>query len=165
MTNTARYNINYAKLIVQRIPQDLQFDEFIAWLNRFCDPFVFIYNMVVAYRTSTLYKLNITSQVFSLEKMLNDRYDNIDRRIFIDDGQIFAPTYEYLKAEGRTAYMYTKAEGHTPAQYDLLKGEVTGFHYNFIVWVPVSITFNINEMKGLLDENKLAGKIYSIQTF
>lgn len=165
MTNTARYNINYAKLIVQRIPQDLQFDEFIAWLNRFCDPFVFIYNLVVSYRTNTLYKLDITSQVFSLEKMLNDRYDTVARRIFIDDGQIFDPTYEYIKAEGRTHFVYKKSESHLPKEYDLLKGEVTGFSYNFVVWVPIAVTFNENEMKGLLDANKLAGKIYSIQTF
>jgi hypothetical protein len=165
MTNVARYNVNFVKLIIQRIPKDLQIDEFINWVNRLCDTMVFIYNLVIAYRNTTLYNLSITSQVFSLEKMLNDRYDNALRRIYIDDGILVSRSFEYLEAEGRTFFVYTEAENHLPHEYDYLEGELFGLHFNFIVHVPGAITFNIDEMKGLLDTNKLAGKTYSIQTF
>jgi hypothetical protein len=38
-------------------------------------------------------------------------------------------------------------------------------NFNFIVWVPVAVTFSTNEMKALINKYKIAGKTYLIKTY
>lgn len=163
MTNLKRYDINYAKVVTERLPEPIRTTEVIAWISRLCDPFVYIYNLVISFRQAKLYELSITPQVCFLEKMLNDRYDNTLRRIYIKDGQRFDAVYDYLAAEAHTDYLYLQSEGH--ADYDFLQGEIGAFSFDFVVFVPSSIIFDINEMNGLVNNYKLASKFFTIQTF
>jgi hypothetical protein len=167
VTNTNRYNIDYNKLILARIPVELRSPEVIAWVTLLCMPFAYLYTVLISFRQAKLYQLSITPQVCYLEKMLNDRYDFLLRRIYIIDGALFDPTYEFLKVENKPNFIYTKAEisAGQPASYDYLKGEIGAFTFDFIVKVPTSLTFNQDEMKGLINTYKLASKIYTIQTF
>jgi len=164
MTNVKRYDINYSKLINQRIPEPLRSPEMIAWITRLASPFTYLYSLILSFRQSTLYKLAITPQVVFLEKMLNDRYDSSLRRIYILDGQEYNPLYIYTVAEVKPVWLYTKGEVGKP-QVDLFtKGEVGQFTFDFVVYVPVAISFDVNEMSSLVNTYKLAGKIYDIQT-
>jgi hypothetical protein len=63
-----------------------------------------------------------------------------------------SPKYFYNKAELKQLYyLRNKIEYNTNA--------------DFIVMVPNTLTFDIYEMKGLINRYKLAGKRYLIQTY
>jgi len=163
MINTARYVINYAKLVTQRIPELLRFEDLIAFVQALVSPLVFIYNQFITFRLFIIYKLTITPQVVYMEKMLNDQYDSVLRRIYIKDGAIKAAVYLYTKAELKPKFLYTKPENKPIYLYT--KGESIGTTFDFVVYVPSDISFNSVEMSTRINNYKLASKIYSIQIF
>jgi hypothetical protein len=163
MINVKRYDIDYTKLALERIPQHVQEVEHNSWVQRLVSPFVYIYNQLLLFRSSVLYKLTITPQVVYLEKMLNDRFDSALKRIYILDGLSYNATYLYTKPESKPQHAYTKPEANPLTLFTA--GETTQFSFDFVVFVPVAVTFDVDEMKSLLNSYKLAGKYYSIQTF
>ncbi|NOS94528.1 MAG: hypothetical protein HOP30_21665 [Cyclobacteriaceae bacterium] len=164
MINVNRYDIDYTKIVTDRIPQELQEAEHVNWVYRLISPIVYVYNQLILFRLSILYKLSITPQVVYLEKMLNDRYDNALRRIYIVDGKTFDPFYIYTRAEVRPKYFYTRAEVSKPKNYIYTRGETSLQTYDFVVFVPVAVTLNAREMNSLIMSYKLAGKLFTIQT-
>ena len=163
MTNVNKYIIDYTRLVVQRIPQEISFAEVINYVKILVSPVIDLYTSFIAFRTLLIYKLTITPQVVYLEKMLNDRFDNAERRIYILDGLTFDPIYLYTEAELQTVYLYTEAEDDPIYLYT--EGEVGSFTFDFVVYVPNAITFNLDEMIGLVRDFKLASKLFTIQTF
>lgn len=165
MVNVKRYVVNFAKFVTERIPEELRFDDVIAFCNRIVEPLVSVYNQLIAYRDFVKYKLTITPQVVYLEKMLNDRYDNSLRRIYIEDGKTYDPIFIFTEPENQPVYLFTEAETGKPVQYLFTEGEVGQFTFDFIVFVPLDITFDVNEMSTRVKEYKLASKLFKIQTF
>jgi hypothetical protein len=165
MTNVKRYIINYTKLVTQRVPEELRFDDVIALLMVLVYPVVYIYNQLIAFRDFVKYKLSITPQVVYLEKMLNDRYDDTLRRIYILDGSSYDPIFIYTEAELQPQFLYTESETAKPKTDLFTDGEVGQFTFDFVVYVPADIEFIEIEMKTRIDEYKLASKFFKIQTF
>jgi hypothetical protein len=163
--NVKRYIVNFAKFVTERIPLEFRFDDVIAFVNVIVSPIVAIYNKLLSFRDSILYKLTITPQVCKLEKMLNDRYDNGDRRIYIVDGSEYLPLFLFTKPELQPVFIYRKSETSKPKTFLNLKGEVSQFTFDFVVFVPVDVSFDENEMSALLNYYKLATKFFKIQTF
>jgi hypothetical protein len=163
--NLKRYIINYTKLVAQRIPLELTFPEVTAYVMALITPIVNTYNNLLLFREQIIYKLTITPQVVYLEKMLNDRYDSIERRIYIWDGAEYLPRFLFVKAELKPDALYRKSEVTKPKLFLYTKGEVGQFTYDFVVYVPLVVTFDANEMAALVSTYKLASKLFKIQTF
>lgn len=163
--NLKRYVINYTKLVTQRIPFDLRFPEVVAYLMILAAPFIGLYNNFLLFRDQVIYKLTITPQVVYLEKMLNDRYDTTLRRIYIMDGQEYAQLFIYRKAELKPLFLYRKSEVAKPKNYLYVSGEVGQSTFDFVVFVPVEIPFDQNEISSLIESYALPSKDYNIQTF
>jgi hypothetical protein len=163
MINVKRYDIDYTKLALERIPQPIQDEEHNTWVQRLISPIVFIYNELLLFRTIMLYKLTITPQVVYLEKMLNDRYDSLLKRITIIDGVQYDQEYLFTRPEAKPIFIYRKSE-LKPPKYFYLRGETSDESFDFVVNVPVAVSIDVNEMKSLLNTYKLAGKYYTIQT-
>lgn len=165
MINVKRYIINYTKHVTQRIPVEFRFADVTAYLMVLAGPFISIYNSLLSFRDQIIYKLTITPQVVYLEKMLNDRYDTVQRRIYIMDGQEYAQLFIYMAAELKPLFIYTKAEVAKPKNYLYVKGEVGQGTFDFVVFVPNDVAFDPNEIASLINTYKLASKTYNIQTF
>lgn len=154
--------VDFKKLITWLIPIPILFSRIKALVYVFVKEVKFIHGKVLTSRANFLYYLEITPQVCKLEKMLNDRYDPIQRRIYIADGSDFDPIYMYQKAEDKPVFFYLKSEAETdPIFYK--KNEISSDSQDFVVFVPLSLTFSEAEMSALLDTFKLAGTIYTIQ--
>lgn len=114
-------------------------------------------------RNANLYRLQITPQVCYLEKMLNDRFDNMSRRIFISSPIIKDILYLYTDAENKPVELQTDAE-HKPIA--LYVDTETGIKSaDFIVNVPRNLTHDKAEMSALLDIYKLVSKTYTYNYF
>jgi hypothetical protein len=162
--NVRRYIIDYRRLVTQRIPFIMRWDDVISFLMILASPFVKGYNNLLAYRDLLIYQLTITPQVVYLEKMLNDRYDTALRRIYIEDGKQYNPLFVFRKLELKPVYLFRKSETLKPKRYVYVIGEAGQQSFDFVVYVPLGMTYNEIELKALVNNYKLASKIFTIQT-
>jgi len=153
-------SIDFRRLILWLLPVNLRTTVHDAWLRALYAPLRSIYSLFIARRDANLYWLFITPQVCYLEKMLNDRYDSAERRIYITDSTPVTPVYIYLEEEQKPVYIYTEEE-QKPV-YIYTEAEINAGRADFIVNVPASVSYNDREMQALLDRYKLAGKRYEI---
>jgi len=151
------YNIDYNKLILWLLPDFKRKSNQYAWLKSLCAPVLRLHGIFLKNRDANLYKINHTPQVFSLQKVLNDRFDTAQRRIYITDGYTKDRYYIYTNAEDKPKTLGTITL-HNRSDYS-----DTGV--DFIVWVPAGVVLSVSdnyEMKSLIDFYKLASKRYTI---
>lgn len=72
------------------------------------------------------------------------------RRFLYNKMEMKQPMYLRQKAENAPVYLRNKSEA---AQYD------------YTVFVPASLSFDINQLKAMVDTYNIAGKRYTIQTY
>lgn len=155
------FNINFRRLIWWWVPTFLRK----PILTRFIYALVWpMESMLVDLKNSrrqNLIKLNFTYQKFSLQRRLNDVFDNHLRRIKIVNAIQYEGVYLYTEAE--SGPMMTKHQwlhdDNNPI-YLRTEAELTS-EYDFIVQIPNS---NINQiqLKAEIDYYKLIGKHYQI---
>lgn len=114
-------------------------------------------------RAAHLYELNHNGQVCRLEGVLNDRFDNALRRVYIIDGLVILPLFVYRRAEAKLVYLRKRSEG-IGIKFIRKRSELS-MGGTFIIKAPSVITFDENEMKALTNKYKMAGKAYTIQIF
>jgi hypothetical protein len=157
------YDIDYKRLVRWKTPERKRLAVLLTWLYALVQPVISAHQSFLLFRKSRIYQLTITPQICYLERLLNDRFDNDDRRIYIEDTDWFDPWYVYQEDELKPRYMYTEAEDQPVYTYtDAEAGETPD---DFIVFVPASLVFDNTEMRALLNINKLPGTHYNIQTF
>lgn len=122
-----------------------------------------VYQQFLAHRSENIYEIVHNGQVCKLEAVLNDRFDNTLRRVYIIDGLVILPLFTYKRVEVKPIYLRKRSEA-TGVKY-LRKRSEHSLGGTFIINVPSAITFDTNEMKALTNKYKQAGKAYSIQTF
>lgn len=150
------YNIDYYRFLLQLLPMLLRKPVMVAYMQVLIIPVVKLYNTFTEYREQTLYELAHNGQVYSMENVLNDRFDMVTRRIYITDGFAVERFYIYTRDEAKPQelpqYLYN------PADY-----ADTGV--DFIVWVPKAVVVSDDEMvemNALIKFYKLASKRYKI---
>ncbi len=148
--------INFNKLIWVLLPIKLRTPIHLALLRAFLRPLNTIQALLNFYKKDTSYKLNHNGQVCYLEKMLNDRFDQITRRIYIIDGQTYKELYIYNKAELKPVFLNTV--------YIYPYNEFGDSGVDFIVYLNGVVLSDdeMNEIKALLNYYKLASKRYVI---
>lgn len=155
------FNIDYNTLVRWLVPVALRNARMLAWLQALLWPVVTLYQAFRRNRDANLYRLSITPQVCYLEKMLNDRFDNSERRIHIDDAIDRPPVYLYQDDEQKPVYLAS-----APLSQPLYLETEFGLNLDdFVVWVHSSIIFEFNEMRSLVNLYKLAGTRFSIQFY
>lgn len=100
---------NWMNLVQRVIPRWWRRVRMMAWLRVLIWPVMQLHAAFKAYRLSTLYDMRITGQVIYLERALNDRFDNVARRIYIETQADLTQDYIYRKVEERPPlYLYRK---------------------------------------------------------
>lgn len=161
--NNNIYNINWNKLVSWLIPNELFFPKVLAWCKSIVSPVSTLHGNFLAFRKQKNYELNINSQVCKLEKLLNDKFDNTFRRIYITDGELSKKKYVFTTNEFVPLPIYTLAENNPLFIYK--EGEITTNTYHFIVNVPSGIRYSNNVMISVLNTFKLPSKKYDIVIF
>lgn len=155
------YDINFDKLVNWLVPAFIRNQIITNWLIVLVGPVVTGYQNFIRFRNQKLYDLSITPQVCFLQKLLNDRYDFTLRRIIIVDGEDKPPTYVYLNTELKPLYIKRNSENSPVIIYT--DGESGAITDDFVIKVPLSISFDDKEMKSLIKFFKLAGTKFKIQ--
>ncbi len=152
--------INWNRLIVLLLPVRLRTGTIYAFLSSLVAPIVTLYNNLLAYNATTSYKLRHTSQVWSIEKVLNDEFDPVERRIRIFDagGNSIIPLYP--DADLRPVSLNDDLTSCLILQAD--SGYDSGA-FDFVVRLPYRYADSqVYHIKSLINYYKLAGKRYDI---
>lgn len=120
----------------------------------------YIYNTLLSYEASVRYKLAHTSQVWSIEAVLNDSFDPVERRIYIRP----AGGYTVTRIHRRSDMDPTVIQPRTDAPWVVHnRSAYTGGSFNFIVVTPYRYTESeIYAIKAIVNFYCLAGKRYDI---
>jgi len=149
------------------------------WLIALSYPIKVIYNDFKEYRNKTLYDLQHTGQVLSLEHQLNDYYSlpfpiDIISSIWVEDGERKDEYYIFNNGidantilNDTQVYVFNSSEELNVGfeqPYLYLDIELIVDNIDFIVHVPIAIT-NLDYIKTILNTYKLAGYSYSIVSY
>jgi|SRR5690242_18712581 len=157
------YDIDFRAAVRWNIRIKKRKPKILAMLYAMAKPVMLIHQDFLKYRDAKLYQLMITPQVCWLERLLNDRYDFTQRRIYINDGVDKPPVYIYQRAELKPLYIYRRSEDKPV--YIYTRGESGDVKDDFTVFVPLDIAFEDAEMISLIRQFKLAGTKFKIQKF
>ena len=162
------YNINWRKFIIENLEVDLRRVKTVKWLEVLFKPIIWLHIEFLAFRTQALYKVNHNSQICYLQAVLNDSFDNVQRRIIIRNAILKQPVWFYEPEEQKEVWFY-EPEANKPV-YFYEESEFLGDGADFLVLVPIDlkpsnateeIAFKI-KMEGLIDYYKLYVKNYLI---
>lgn len=77
------YTVDIGKLIKLSLPTFLRTNTTVAWLNAIYAPIKQRYNAFVSYKDDAIYRVSHNGSITLLQKVLNDAFDNDERRIYI----------------------------------------------------------------------------------
>jgi hypothetical protein len=115
------------------------------------------YDKQRSFEADVLYKINHTSQVWSIEAVLNDIFDADSRRIYIKDAEYYKLTELFPDPELKHVTLQPDAGGDAWVIHpdELYKLET----YDFVIMFPyVLTTGEESRARALVDYYRLAGK-------
>jgi hypothetical protein len=147
-------NINFKRLLILLIPTFLRKEVLKCYLNAISIVFQHNKNELDIFFKELNYHIRVTPQVFSLQKMLNDKFDPILRRILIDVPEA-KPTFYFYDNENVSMRYFSNSEFFY---------RKTGFDYDFYVFVPLELADidTENMIIELLNRYKLISKTFKI---
>lgn len=148
--------------IVNNLPPFFRNAFWRVWFLVLLKPFETLQEQFEIYKGSVLYKLSLNGQTIQLERLLNDAFDAVQRRIAILHKKSLNK-YLYNKEEGQIR-VYTYPSPDNPI-FLRAKGENTGsgLTTNFLIQAPVELKTEDGKIKANVDRQKLAGKNYLIE--
>jgi len=151
------YSVDFEKLVILLTPTFLRKKVLIAYLKELVAPIRKLhYKWGLKRIDEDWYKLNHNGQVCKLRKVLNDKLDPSERRIYIGEGNSFPRKYIYTRAENKPVFLGT--------MFIYQHSEYLTTGVDFIVYAPNNIVNErIHELKALLEFYKLASKRYQIR--
>lgn len=162
------FDIDFNLLAVRILPAAMRGEKFVAWAKTLVKPLTTFHVTFKAYVDDTLFYVRHTGSKLSMEHALNTLYPLAGGDIYIKTlGANLAQPYIYKLSESTfPIYIYKLSESTFPAYiYKLSELGLNGNDYDFIVWVPVALTFDEDKMRAVVDRYKLAGIRYDIQTY
>lgn len=159
MLYNSLFSLDFYKLAVQHLPISKRTAIHIAFVKALVSPFVLLLKDLQKSRKANIYDLQHNGRVGKIEKVLNDNFDRIERRIRIQDGQRRKQTYSYFREEN-------KPQLETPFT-TYFPEEVAEFSADFEVTVPVEvglINSDFTRLRGLVKKYADKDKHFIIKT-
>lgn len=161
------YNIDVSVLLKRIIKREFRIGKWISYLTSALKPFTDINDTFVATSSDINYRMQFNCQTIYLEHYLNDQYDDVLRAIYIENTGNTNQVYIFNEEEGQLPpYIFNEDEPEYATEKVYIFNEDEAMtSEDFIVWVPSYVTYDEVVMRAQIDQYRLAGKIYSIQTY
>jgi len=152
------FSIDFEAMILQLLPKRWRKPLMQHWLLCLQAPTIALYQRLLTYRASVKHQLRYNSQVVYLEAALNDGVDTVARRIFLSEGNNGVPLWLYTPAEEEPLFLGFRGTGAGMSAWVFTRSETVAARYDFIVWVPITLTYDPIYLKGLIDSLRLPTK-------
>lgn len=162
------FQIDWSKFVRENVPIALRQQLFLHLLNAMTGRIKELHNTFLDFRTDWLYKIRHTSQVIHIEKVLNDAFDDVERRIYVQNVQF--QSYKYLYPDGEDPH-FLQEDGAVPdAPMYLLEDGAGTISPDATIYVPMPLRPSApieienfeNAIRGLVDYYKTWGVNYQI---
>lgn len=140
-------------------PPFLRGSRLMAFLDSFIMPLEFLYITFLKNRKQNLIRMEFNYQKFSLQKRLNDAFDQLQRRIRIVNAVQYEGVYLYTEAEDDQWFSKTRWLSDNPI-YLRTEAELTS-EFDFIVEIP-NTNINRYQLQAEIDFYILPSKRYQI---
>lgn len=155
------YNIDWNILALDQIPIALRKPSVSAFAQIVLKPLNSLYYKWYNWRIDNLYKLEHTGQICYLRGSLNDKFDPVERRIYIGNGLLYDTQYIFTEAEELEVWLDTDDEEETI--WLRTESETSDTGLDFIVYVPEAIyNTQLDGLKAHINFYRAGGKRYSI---
>jgi hypothetical protein len=164
----SRYDINFASLARLLLPTVMRLSVRMGnFLRAIVKPLQTLNAQFNLIRTRTDYQVLFDSRIIYLEKLLNDFFDNLLRRIYIGDGALVPrPDFIYNIVENRPPiFIYNLSEGQPPTYMRNQAESINSL--DFIVYVPTAILTPQSEqqIRAWVNQYRISGKRFQVQGF
>lgn len=122
----------------------------------------YVNNLFYDFYTQKKYEVIFTGQIIYMKRYLNDQFDNIQRRIYIQTNVGNISPFIYRLSEGLSPYFYRVAEEE--GELIQRKNEIIA-DTDFTVYVPVALSYDTTQFNAAINKYKLEDKTYTIQTY
>lgn len=157
------YKVNWNVFLLQNLLIRYRVPKVVAFLKVLISPINDSYYSWHNWRIDNLYKMEYTGQICYLRGSLNDKFDPLQRRIYIGEGEDKPTTYIYTEAEYQAVYTNTEAEGNEGTLYIYTEAETADSGLDFIVYVPFELLITqIYAIRAHIDFYKQGGRRYAI---
>jgi hypothetical protein len=147
------YNVDFKILAQLLLLTMLRRDSNNSLLNATIKPLELLHENFQAFRSDVTNKMSYNSQVFSIQKMLNDRFDNDSRRIRIAQTNVREPLMLYRREEEKPVVLGRKI---------LYRRDVVGDSRSFTITLPAALQTNENRIRSNVDFYKLTTTNYTL---
>lgn len=142
-------------------PPRLRSYETMAFIEAIAEPYRAILERLYLEAAQRKYEMAFTGQVCYLRRLLNDKFDPIQRRIWIGNYSLGTKVHIFNKhEENEPVYVLNKAENAPLYLFNSFEA-----HYSFVIHVPIGQVTNYNEFRAWVDRYRLKSKMYLIQEF
>ena len=148
------YNVDMKRLVQLLLPTMLRRDSNSTLLNAAIKPLELLHEDFQTFRSDVNNKMSYNSQVFSIQKMLNDRFDNDERRIRIAQ----TPVREFL-----TLHKREEKKPVVLGRKVIYRRDVIEYDNAFTVTLPIGLKVNENKIRSHIDYYKLATRQYKLK--
>lgn len=150
-------------------PPFLRKEKHVGWIYSLLKPMEDFSAIFKIFREQSIYRVTHNGQVYSLENVLNDSYDNDQRRIYIADSVDIDASYVFPEADDKPVII--NSETSDEILYIYSEQLVRSAEFDFIVNIPSELRPSsaneesnlIIQISGLIDTYKLASKRYEIK--
>lgn len=157
-----RYDINFNRLALAIVPLCLRKPILMNILYVMMGQVSRALGVFSLYRDETNYRLAYNGQVCYLRAVLNDKYDELSRRIYIEDVEPMRGNILYMREKNDFLMAPTRSTGEA---ITINKRDFSGSNavdFNVVVPLDLQGTFKEEQMRALVDTYKLASKRYTI---
>lgn len=137
MINKKIYIISYAEFREQLLPLLLRGPKIKAMLMALTEPLVTLYESFFSYKTESLYRADHFGSVGHLENVLNDHFDEVERRIYINNAELNDTQHYYDDGAGDPLYFYDEEAGDPQWFFD--RSVFNVYQSDFTVFLPVAL--------------------------
>lgn len=162
------YNFNVENHIHQNVPKKLNSPVIISILKVITWPLRLIIYSLNMFVSDTNNKLSYNSQLCSMEGLLNDRYDTINRDISITDAASISMLVAYPADDASNRIIISTSANFNNHPVIAFQNEIIGYNLDkFNVNIPDSneIRLRENELKATVKLYKLAGKGFILRYY
>lgn len=165
--NANFYILDWNRLVGILLPTSLRGAKMISWLNALFSPVKTLHSQFLIFKSETIYKIEHTPQVYSIEKVLNDEFDPDLKRIFIEDGEYFEQLYVFSPQEQQPIYVFEQSENQPVYVYAQNDPEATSVDFNVVLPLTFQNAFAVdtnerNKLEALINFYRLPDKTYKI---
>jgi hypothetical protein len=140
-----------------------QASKHLKWISVLLSPLRVLNDQLRAFVSTVRYEMYTNAQVVQLEHYLNDLYDPLDRRIYIEDGEAVDPLVLYRKDDVRSSFIIRR-KGEGQASAVIYRKAQTFGEYDYVVVFPYEspIESRVLEIRKNIDKYNVAGMRYRL---